>query len=80
MNNNKRRSCSEVPPSELDSILSCAHTKRCLLKAGISTLDQLLSLSISDLLNIRGIGSVIAKDIVRVQEQVHSKAGTDQST
>ena len=64
-----RKPCVDLPPSELDLILSCAHTKRCLLNAGVTTLAQLMSLSHSDLLQIRGIGKVIAGDIVKAREQ-----------
>ncbi len=64
-----RRSCADLPPSELDTLLSCSHTKRCLLKAGITTVAQLLSLSEADLLGIRGIGRVIAGDIIKAREQ-----------
>ncbi len=62
------KKCSDLPPSELDRILSCSHTKRCLLKAGVTTGDQLLSLSRDDLLKIRGIGQVIADDVIRQRE------------
>jgi DNA-directed RNA polymerase alpha subunit len=60
-----RKTCADVPPSELDLVLDCAHTRRCLLKAGISTLDQLRGLSRDDLLRIRGIGAVIAEDVLK---------------
>ena len=76
MNSRDQRSCADLPPSELDLVLTCSHTKRCLLKAGINTLDQLLSLSCSDLLQIRGIGRVIARDIVAAQEQYTLQADT----
>ena len=69
MKNSGRRACADVPPSELDMVLSCSHTKRCLLNAGVKTLDQLMSLSAADLLRIRGIGQVIAKDVMRAREQ-----------
>ena len=62
-----RPSCADVPPSGLDPILSCTHTKRCLLNAGITTAAQLLALSEADLLRIRGIGTVIAKDILKAR-------------
>ena len=63
------KKCSELPSSELDQILSCSHTRRCLLNAGVTTLDQLLSLSHDDLLKIKGIGQVIAKDVIMKREQ-----------
>ena len=69
MKTSGRRACTDVPPSELDRILSCSHTKRCLLKAGVTTVQQLLALSADDLLQIRGIGPVIAKDVLQAREQ-----------
>lgn len=69
MKRSDKKACADVPPSELDRVLSCPHTKRCLLKAGVTTLDQLLSLSAADLLRIRGIGQVIAKDVLQAREQ-----------
>ena len=63
--------CTDLPPTELDLVLSCSHTKRCLIKAGVTTLDQLKSLSVDDLLEIRGIGKVIANDIIRERELGH---------
>ena len=63
------KKCADLPPSELDQIISCPHTKRCLLNSGVTTLDQLLSLSIDDLLQIKGIGQVIAKNVVKEREQ-----------
>ena len=69
MNKAGRSACVDLPPSELDSVLSCSHTKRCLLKAGITTIDQLMALSASDLFQIRGIGKVIANDILKTQEE-----------
>ncbi len=69
MKNSNRRACAAVPPSALDPVLSCTHTKRCLLSAGITTPEQLLALSADDLLRIRGIGQVIAADVLRAREQ-----------
>lgn len=74
-----RNRCTDLPPSELDQILTCSHTKRCLLKAGISTLDQLMALSGDDLLQIRGIGQVIAKDVLRVKEEYLRKRAAVES-
>ncbi len=64
-----KNQCSDLPASELDLVLSCSHTKRCLLKAGVSTLEQLMSLSEEDLLQIKGIGKVITKDVIRERKQ-----------
>ena len=69
MKNSGRRVCADVPPSELDRVLSCSHTKRCLLNAGVATLEQLMSLSADDLMRIRGIGQVIAKDVLQARER-----------
>ena len=70
------RPCADLPPSGLDPIISCTHTKRCLLKAGVTTADQLLSLSLSDLLRIRGIGPVIAEDIIKARERTAKEMNT----
>ena len=44
----------------IEYLLSCDHTVRCLKKAGIETVEQLQKLSEKDLLAIRGIGKVIS--------------------
>lgn len=77
-----KNKCDDLPHSELDLVLTCSHTKRCLLKAGISTLDQLMALSGDDLLQIRGIGQVIAKDVLREREEYlrRQPSRTDTST
>ena len=59
-----RKTCANLPPSELDLMLACTHTKRCLIKAGVTTLAQLSGLTRDDLLRIRGIGPVIADSIL----------------
>ena len=64
-----RKKCAELPSSELDLVIACSHSKRCLLKAGVHTLAQLRALSRNDLLQIRGIGPVIADGILRAQAQ-----------
>ncbi|MBQ8092814.1 MAG: hypothetical protein IJ242_04480 [Clostridia bacterium] len=69
MRKSGRTVCNDLPSSELDLMLSCSHTKRCLLNAGISTLTQLMALSKNDLLQIRGIGQVIADDIVKTRAE-----------
>lgn len=56
--------CADLPPSELDSVVTCSHSRRCLLNAGVNTLAQLRALSRDDLLRIRGIGPVIADGIL----------------
>ena len=65
--------CAALPPSELDPVITCSHSKRCLLKAGVNTLSQLRTLSRDDLLRIRGIGPVIADGILDAQEQYASQ-------
>ena len=69
MKNSERKKCTDLPPSELDQVIACPHSKRCLLKAGVSTLAQLNSLSRDDLLRIRGIGPVIADGILNALAQ-----------
>lgn len=77
-----RNRCPDLPHSELDLVLTCSHTKRCLLKAGISTLDQLMALSGDDMLQIKGIGRVIVKDVLREREEYlrRQPSRTDTST
>ena len=48
----------------IEYLLSCDHTVRCLKKAGIETVEQLQKLSGKDLLAIRGIGKVISRDVL----------------
>ena len=67
-----RKKCADLPLSELDQVITCPHSKRCLLKAGVNTLSQLRTLSRDDLLRIRGIGPVIADSILDAQEQYAS--------
>ena len=68
-----RKKCADLPLSELDQVITCPHSKRCLLKAGINTLAQLRALSREDLLLIRGIGPVIADGILDAQAQYTSQ-------
>ena len=65
----KGKQCTDLPPTELDLFLTCTHTRRCLIRAGVTTLAQLEPLSVDDLLQIRGIGQVIAEDVIREREQ-----------
>lgn len=74
----ERKTCMDAQPTELDRILTCSHTKRCLIKAGITTLDQLMRLWPDDLLRIRGIGPVIAKDIVKAREHYAERIGGEE--
>ena len=46
--------------------IQCYHTVRCLHAAGIETMEQLSALSMTDLLDIRGIGKVISADLLEV--------------
>lgn len=64
MKNVGKKMCADLPPSELDQVITCSHSKRCLLKAGVNTLAQLRALSGDDLLRIRGISPVIANGIL----------------
>ena len=54
---------------EIEKILTCQHTIRVLHKAGISTVEELEKLSYDDLLKIRGIGKVIAGDVIEIMRQ-----------
>lgn len=64
MKNTGRKTCDDLPPSELDLVITCTHSKRCLLSAGVNTLAQLRALTRDDLLRIRGIGPAIADGIL----------------
>ena len=64
MKSDCRKRCADLPPSELDQAITCSHSKRCLLKAGVNTLGQLRALSRKDLLRIRGIGPATADGIL----------------
>ena len=64
MKSDGRKRCADLPPSELDQAITCSHSKRCLLKAGVNTLGQLRAMTEDDLLSIRGIGPVIADGIL----------------
>ena len=64
MKSDGRKRCADLPPSELDQAITCSHSKRCLLKAGVNTLGQLRAMTEDDLLRIRGIGPVIADGIL----------------
>ena len=57
----------------IEYLLSCDHTVRCLKKAGIETVEQLQKLSEKDLLGIRGVGKVISRDVLAAMEtyEVH---------
>jgi DNA-directed RNA polymerase alpha subunit len=72
MKTSGEKTCAVLPPSELDLVITCSHSKRCLLKAGVNTLSQLRTLSRDDLLRIRGIGPVIADGILDAQARYTS--------
>ena len=47
-----------------DEIITCPHTLRVLEKAGVTTMEQLAGMSREELLKLRGIGKVIAGDVL----------------
>ena len=51
---------------KIEEMIDCPHTVRCLNKAGIETMEQLIQYSRDDLLQIRGIGQVIADSVSHV--------------
>ena len=77
MKSKGEKSCADLPPSELDLILTCSHSKRCLLRAGVNSLANLRAMSRDDLLHIRGIGPVIAEGILNAlaQDEPQSDGG-----
>lgn len=77
MKNTRRKRCADLPPSELDQAISCSHSKRCLLKAGVNTLAQLRLLSREALLLIQGIGPVTADGILDALARYSSQALRD---
>lgn len=48
---------------KLRDLLDCDHTLRCLEKAGVTTLEELVTYSYQELLALRGVGKVIAGDL-----------------
>ncbi len=50
----------------IEGMIDCPHTVRCLNRTGIKTMDQLIRYTRNDLLQIRGIGQVIAGNVVNV--------------
>ena len=55
----------------IDEVIDCPHTIRVLHKAGIDTMKDLLSYH--ELIQIRGIGKVIASDLARVISEWNSQ-------
>ena len=49
---------------KIEERIQCCHTVRCLHAAGIETMEQLSAFSMTDLLDIRGIGKVISADLM----------------
>ena len=52
-------------PTFISEYIDCSHTIRVLEKAGIHTMQDLEPYSYEDLLQFRGIGKVIAGDLVK---------------
>ncbi len=62
----------------IEEVLDCPHTIRVLHKAGVQTMEELAQHSREDLLQLRGIGKVIAGDLTEVIEKwnaEHQEAG-----
>ena len=54
----------DVPQATLiEDVLDCSHTVRVLHKAGVYTMEELATMTYDDLLQLRGIGKVIATDV-----------------
>lgn len=53
----------------VEETLGCSHTVRVLNKAGIYTMNELAQLTYEDLLQLRGVGKVIARDLLKAIEQ-----------
>ena len=54
---------------EMEEWITCGHSLRCLIRGGIHSMEKLSTLSYEDLIAMRGIGPVIAGDLMRVAEQ-----------
>ena len=52
----------------IEDRITCPHTIKVLHAAGFSTMDQLASMSKENLMRIRGVGEVIAEDLLRTIE------------
>ena len=51
--------------TRLEDWITCCHSVKVLKNAGIETVEQLSRLSYEELLKIRGIGPVIAGDLLK---------------
>ena len=58
---------------DIEEMVSCMHTARCLRAAGINTMEQLARMSKEDLLKIRGIGEVISTDLMEIIENYRQR-------
>ena len=60
---------------KIERCVDCPHTKRVLQKAGINDMETLAAMTYDDLLKLRGVGPVIAGDLMkRVEEWRKSNA------
>ena len=58
---------------KVEEMIDCPHTVRCLNRAGIETMEQLSACTVEDLLQIRGVGKVIANDVYRAIQAYRGK-------
>ena len=60
---------------DIKRCVDCPHTQRVLQKAGINDMESLAAMTYEDLLKLRGVGPVIAGDLMkRVEEWRQSHA------
>ena len=55
--------------NRLENWIDCCHTIKVLKNAGIKDMKKLSMFSYEDLLNLRGVGPVIASDLQEVKEK-----------
>ena len=58
----------------IEEMIHCCHTVRCLHAAGIDTMEQLSALSMTELLDISGIGKVIAANLSEIIKKYQPRA------
>ncbi len=54
---------------EMEEWITCAHSLRCLIRGGVHSMEKLSTLTYEDLITMRGIGPVIANDLMRIADE-----------
>lgn len=58
-----RKACTGF--TTIEEVFGCSHTVRVLHKAGVYTMEELATMTYDDLMQLRGIGKVIATDVTK---------------